>query len=75
MKRQDVAAEAAANGATLEIFLEQVQHFRELQRLEAEDTRQQAEQEAAAAAQLRAKQEAENAERRQTLEAKRREID
>lgn len=74
MKRLDAAAEAAVNGATLEIFLEQVQHFRELQRLEAEDKRQQAEQEAAAA-HLHAKQEAENAERRQTLEAKHREID
>ncbi|KAL0984712.1 hypothetical protein UPYG_G00145740, partial [Umbra pygmaea] len=37
VKRQDAAAEAAANEATLEILMEQEQHFRELQRLEAEE--------------------------------------
>ena len=74
LKGQDAAAEAAANEAALEVLNEQEQHFKELQRLEAEDKRLQAEQEAAAA-QLRAKQEAENEKRKQTLEAKRREIE
>nr|XP_046258525.1 uncharacterized protein LOC124066303 [Scatophagus argus] len=63
LKRQDAAAEAAANEATLEVFHEQEQHFKELQRLEAEDKR------------LQAEREVENEKRRQMLEAKRREIE
>ncbi|KAJ8404442.1 hypothetical protein AAFF_G00337090 [Aldrovandia affinis] len=61
--RQEAAAEVAANEATLEVLLEQERHIEELQRLEAE------------AAHLRAKQEAENAERQRALEAKRRQVE
>ncbi|KAK0144473.1 hypothetical protein N1851_017177 [Merluccius polli] len=49
--RKSAAAEVAANKATLEVQLEQEHYIKELQRLEVE------------AAQLKAKQEAENAER------------
>ncbi|KAJ8375829.1 hypothetical protein SKAU_G00064090 [Synaphobranchus kaupii] len=61
--RQEAAAEVAANEATLEVLLEQERQIEELQRLEAE------------AAHLRAKQEAENAERQRALEAKRRQVE
>ena len=61
--RKSAAAEVAANKATLEVQLEQEHYIKELQRLEVE------------AAQLKAKQEAENAERQRVLEAKRRELD
>ncbi|XP_037400478.1 uncharacterized protein LOC119265102 [Pygocentrus nattereri] len=61
--RKSAAAEVAANEATLQVLLEQEHHIEELQRLEAE------------AAQLKAKQEAEIAERQRLLEAKRREIE
>ncbi|XP_051813072.1 uncharacterized protein LOC110968427 isoform X1 [Acanthochromis polyacanthus] len=62
-RRQDAAAEVAASEATLEVLLEQEGHIKEIQRLEAE------------AADLRAKQEAENAERERVLEAKRRQLE
>ncbi|KAL6455426.1 hypothetical protein MHYP_G00361280 [Metynnis hypsauchen] len=61
--RKSAAAEVAANEATLQVLLEQERHIEELQRLEVE------------AAQLKAKQEAENAERQRMLEAKRRELE
>ncbi|KAL7849158.1 hypothetical protein SRHO_G00207810 [Serrasalmus rhombeus] len=61
--RKSAADEVAANEATLQVLLEQEHHIEELQRLEAE------------AAQLKAKQEAEIADRQRLLEAKRREIE
>ncbi|XP_066553505.1 uncharacterized protein LOC136721589 [Amia ocellicauda] len=61
--RRDAAAEVAANEATLKVLLEQERHIKELERLETE------------AANLRANQEAENAERQRVLEAKRRELE
>lgn len=61
--RQGAAPEVATNEATLEVLLEQERHIEELERLEAE------------AAQLRVKQEAENAERKRVLEAKRRRLE
>lgn len=61
--RKSAAAEVAANEAPLQVLLEQERHIEELQRLEAE------------AAQLKAKQEAENVERQRVLEAKRRELE
>lgn len=76
-KRQEAAAEFAANEATLEVLLEQDQQLVELQKLEAEDKRRIAEQEAEVlkrheeAARMRAKHEMqENAARCKLLEDK-----
>lgn len=81
VKRQEAAAEVAANQAALEVMVEQERQLEELQRLEDEDKKRTAEQEAEAVkrsleeARLRVKLEVENAARRRTLEDKRRELE
>ncbi|XP_051531701.1 uncharacterized protein LOC127427868 isoform X2 [Myxocyprinus asiaticus] len=83
VKKQEAAAEIAATEATLEILQQQEREIEELQRLEAEEKRRTAEQEAEAykrrlereEARLCVKFEAENATRRKALEDKRRELE
>nr|XP_046179278.1 uncharacterized protein LOC124010653 [Oncorhynchus gorbuscha] len=81
VKRQEAAAEVAANQAALEVMVKQERQLEELQRLEDEDKKRTAEQEAEAVkrsleeARLRVKLEVENAARRRTLEDKRRELE
>ncbi|KAL7834628.1 hypothetical protein SRHO_G00288750 [Serrasalmus rhombeus] len=61
--RKSAATKVAANEATLQVLLKQECHIEKLQRLEAE------------VAQLKAKQEAENADRQRVLEAKLRKLE
>ncbi len=84
VKKQEAAAEIAATEATLEILQQQEHEIEELQRLESEEKRRVAEQEAEAykcrlereeESRLRVKFEAENAARRKALEDKRRELE
>ncbi|XP_073766183.1 uncharacterized protein isoform X2 [Danio rerio] len=80
-KKQEAAAEVAANEATLEVLKEQDRQFKELQKLEAEDKKRIAEQEAddlkrrEEEAKVKAQHEVENAARRKLLEDKRRELE
>lgn len=80
-KRQEAAAEVAANEAILKVLWKQDQQLEELQKLEAEDKRLVAEQEAETLkrreeeSRMRVKHEMENAARHKLLEDKRRELE